>query len=600
MLGAHDLPEPLGEACREIAGRTRLRPHERAEVARELVAHCRDALEGGREPSEITRSMGDRTTVARLIRRGMIRKRSALFRAWYYATRGAATGFAVLVLFYVGFAVRFHAGEPEIKVNYIARLNERPLAIPEDQRAWPIYKASYLAIKPEVDRLTEEVLEPRIESARVSDETLPHDHEQTGFDLSFIMPDHPDFSPVRGLLAEYAAELGHVREAAALPGLGFVYSTRHATDDHSTLEESLTLAPPAEDPADEQSVIGVLLPHLSPMRAHARWLALDASIALAEGDPERAEGDLHAVIGLARHSIDEPFLIGHLVGLAVRALAEQTTMRLLHADPEFFTGKQLARIAHALASVETKGEPMSLDTERFFMEDILQRSFTDDGKGGGRLTPAAQFVLGPDELGYTIDSVPQTAAGIVIGPAAGLLSADRRQLAERYHGHLDTFAALATLPSAEMVTRVAEAGERIEQNSLIESARYRLIDILMPSMSRALTVERTSDTRRAVALAVIAMHAHRLEHGSFPASLSELSPDLLPSVPADPFDHDRPIRYVLTSDGPLIYSLGADGDDDGGTPPVKNPRGARDLFDRYPEPDPEVSDGDWVLYPPQD
>jgi hypothetical protein len=50
---------------------------------------------------------------------------------------------------------------------------------------------------------------------------------------------------------------------------------------------------------------------------------------------------------------------------------------------------------------------------------------------------------------------------------------------------------------------------------------------------------------------------------AYPNDLAELVPDYLPVVPRDPFA-DAALRYVLTGDKVMIYSVGPDGDDDKG------------------------------------
>ncbi len=66
-----------------------------------------------------------------------------------------------------------------------------------------------------------------------------------------------------------------------------------------------------------------------------------------------------------------------------------------------------------------------------------------------------------------------------------------------------------------------------------------------------------------------ALRAFTLEQGSLPDSLQQMIPSILPEMPIDPFDPSgEPIRYVRTNDGYVLYSIGADGKDDGGRPPV--------------------------------
>ena len=61
----------------------------------------------------------------------------------------------------------------------------------------------------------------------------------------------------------------------------------------------------------------------------------------------------------------------------------------------------------------------------------------------------------------------------------------------------------------------------------------------------------------------LAIDEYRLERGHLPESLAELVPRYLPSIPLDPFS-GQPLVYRQRSDGYLLYSVGANGVDDGG------------------------------------
>jgi hypothetical protein len=65
----------------------------------------------------------------------------------------------------------------------------------------------------------------------------------------------------------------------------------------------------------------------------------------------------------------------------------------------------------------------------------------------------------------------------------------------------------------------------------------------------------------------LALRRYRLQNGSFPSRLETLVPEYASNIPTDPYDAlGRALRYVPTSDGYLLYSVGFDGDDDGGRP----------------------------------
>jgi hypothetical protein len=61
----------------------------------------------------------------------------------------------------------------------------------------------------------------------------------------------------------------------------------------------------------------------------------------------------------------------------------------------------------------------------------------------------------------------------------------------------------------------------------------------------------------------LALERFRLASGRWPASLTEVVPGYLRQVPTDPFD-GQPVRLVRFGDRVAIYSVGPDGQDNGG------------------------------------
>ncbi len=62
----------------------------------------------------------------------------------------------------------------------------------------------------------------------------------------------------------------------------------------------------------------------------------------------------------------------------------------------------------------------------------------------------------------------------------------------------------------------------------------------------------------------IAIRLYHAEHNTFPPTLQDLVPDLLPALPADPFT-TRDFLYRLTENRFVLYSVGRDLKDDGGS-----------------------------------
>ena len=63
----------------------------------------------------------------------------------------------------------------------------------------------------------------------------------------------------------------------------------------------------------------------------------------------------------------------------------------------------------------------------------------------------------------------------------------------------------------------------------------------------------------------LALRAYRLDHCAYPSTLAALTPAYLSTVPTDPFD-DKTIRYRPSRGGYVMYSIGPDLVDNGGTP----------------------------------
>jgi hypothetical protein len=86
---------------------------------------------------------------------------------------------------------------------------------------------------------------------------------------------------------------------------------------------------------------------------------------------------------------------------------------------------------------------------------------------------------------------------------------------------------------------------------------------LLPAVGKIGEVERRRLAHLRCLLAAVAAERYRLAHGAWPESLGQLAPGLLTEVPPDPFD-GRPLRYRRFAEGVVVYSVGENGQDDGG------------------------------------
>jgi hypothetical protein len=587
-LDAADLPGPQLETIAKVVKRSRLWRSEKLAVVDELIAHFYDANEA--EANDPVASFGDPFTAAKLIRRSKKRNRSLVWQSIKWVRRG----FAVVIMLYVALAIRFFWGEPSVNTDYLAKLNASILATPEADRAWPLYREAMLALgmgyKPGEDWSLRRVI-----------------FNESG---EFIKPGDPGWPGVVEAMQEHAAAIALLREASAKPAMGLPFS-------HETRPQDAELFPPdpayAEPSATPQSIdatlIGVLLPALVHFRNVAKVLIEDGYVAIESEDMDRAVSNMIAMVHLADHTAEQPLLINGLVSISINQLAISHAGQWLRLRPQLFSDQQLAKLAHAFANAKG-ARYIDYAGERAMMYDLVQRMYTDDGQGDGRMTDEGMRMLesisktGLMEDGNFDDSAMmglEPLARLSAGPATMLVSASRRELIERYDRWMDQAERELHRPMWQPIENSVD--EQIEASAMDfgERLKYPLIHVLMPAVGALRKTTGRYDGQRQGLLVAIALELYRRDHGDYPdasASLSVLTPRYLPEVPLDPAS-GQPLHWMLRDGQPIVYGFGTDGDDDGGTPASAIDPGVEDrhIFD---PPDDTPVDGDWIVYPIDD
>ncbi|MGQ9649344.1 MAG: hypothetical protein ACUVXJ_04475 [Phycisphaerae bacterium] len=91
---------------------------------------------------------------------------------------------------------------------------------------------------------------------------------------------------------------------------------------------------------------------------------------------------------------------------------------------------------------------------------------------------------------------------------------------------------------------------------------YLATKMMVPSLQRSVILDQNRMASVRAARTGLAIERFRLDHDRFPERLEELVPRYMPALLVDPFD-DKPLRYRVTDDAVIIYSIGEDGVDDG-------------------------------------
>jgi hypothetical protein len=557
----------------DICKLTKLWNAERVDVARELVAHFADGKDAGVPSDKLIRAFGDPAQAAKLIRRAKIRNRSLFWHAKRFLLRAAG----VIVVLYLGLAVYYSFGKPKISVDYVSRINESILAVPADQRAWPIYRQFAEAVD------TDPIFKDK--EAELGPAANPRQWPRT---VEWIKANPRYF------------EL--LDQATQRPSMGFIYGANGSAMDLAATRKYGMDANP-DDPFFN-SVIGVLLPQLNYMRTAANILSADARLAMEQDDSARWMRRIGQIRQVGIQSREPGFLVNDLVHVGIEALCIAQIERMLIEKPSLLSDNELAQLAHQGAYYQKPSDLISFDTERYGFADVVQRLYTDDGHGDGHLS--TQGIGNFQRLSFqTLISSPDTGAERVArfaaSPAAALLMASRKELMQKYTQAMDAQERQLDEPWRLRRSTPSATEKTIGELNSVERMRYLPLTVMLPSLDRAgLTAERIIAKRDAINVA-IALELFKRKSGSYPATLAELSPTYLPTVPLDPCD-GQPMRYKLVDGKPVVYSIGTDFDDDGGVKPFSRQGFAKRVthingYELAIGAEDKRLDGDWLLFP---
>jgi len=297
------------------------------------------------------------------------------------------------------------------------------------------------------------------------------------------------------------------------------------------------------------------LPHLHGLREMARIAAwrtgLDAEAGRADEWPDLVEFQLE----LAASLNDEPNLFSHQLRNFIIRMAVQATERSLNrASPSEEADKRL-QAAFARAGA-TNSLPLALVGERAQMIPLFRMSWKE------------MEILDRDDGPDSQPARPQPYLG---KPAFLLyLSGFLERDLNFYLQTRDKSISMAALPppaSLSLTNYLERAGNEAYKKM------YPISMMWLPSISRRVVSEASTQARIRLATTALAVEAFRRTRGRLPVELEELTPQFLGAVPTDPFD-GHPLRYRLRPRGYIIYSVDADGHDDGGREPPENKKSA--------------------------
>jgi hypothetical protein len=292
--------------------------------------------------------------------------------------------------------------------------------------------------------------------------------------------------------------------------------------------------------------IGTLVPHIGELREVVRLLVLDARWRALNGDLEGAVQSCRAALNAARSVGDEPMTISQLS----RTNCSNQTVHALEfalAQGEVPAAALEAFQQSLAAEAEEPLELIAARSDRVAFYQFFEVVRT------GRFDRAS-YGLAPSRLGGRGDDLMDRGKARA-GEAAYL----------RYYNQVVEVVKLPTEAQNEALTDLHEPDVPLPR--LLEALSRGTGEKGWAWIAKRFHLA-TAELR--CATAALAAERYRLANRHWPNNLDALVPEYLAAVPVDPYD-GQPLRLRRLPEGLIVYSLGPDRTDDGGTVDCEHP-----------------------------
>lgn len=293
--------------------------------------------------------------------------------------------------------------------------------------------------------------------------------------------------------------------------------------------------------------IDMLLPEMQSLRTAARLLVLDARREAADGNAADALHDVARIGKIGRHSASEPLLISNLVGLAIDAMALETLAKVL---PTLRKSDLAALDSSDIRDLVTT--PPALASHYYGEEAFGLSTFADMADSRFSVANALKMFANQPRQPFLSRILPLTLLYRVFFLEADL--AGYRSIMHEYQ---------AAASGSEPYPEVKKKTDAMEKE-LWDRSPGMMTSLIMPALGGVFRTHAQALARHRAASALVAATRQRLETGTTPTTFEELSTKLVSPASCDPFTADQPLVMKRTDGSLLVYSVGPDGEDDGG------------------------------------
>lgn len=295
-------------------------------------------------------------------------------------------------------------------------------------------------------------------------------------------------------------------------------------------------------PVDLREGASAKLPHLAKLKTCASLLEAEMTNQMNRGQAADACKAFLTDISLARSLENEPILISRLVEIASIRIGLDGLERAISRRP--FTEQQLVKMQAALKTVEDCGSfhkaivgeqcmaihhftATASELKAAFLSDTNAQS---DGATLAQLTNYLKSATYPKDFLFALD-------------------------------YFSNLVATCAMPFPQCLSAPSPSMDDPAKNG------YQLSAMLLPAIANSFVKGAEITARVKMAETALAIERYRLAHaGTLPATLADIVPTFLDSIPTDPMD-GKPLRYKkLPATGYVVYSIGKDRKDDNGVP----------------------------------
>ncbi len=312
-----------------------------------------------------------------------------------------------------------------------------------------------------------------------------------------------------------------------------------------------------------RTLVTAEMPGLQGMRKCARGLVIRAMWHLGEGRIRSAWNDLLACHRLGRFVSQGPMVIDLLVGYVIEDMAIRGELILL--QDERIGEKELVAYRRELMVLPAVAESLVVVdlAERCMFLDMVQRM-----PGGG--TKGVVSLLG--ESGKRVVAAQKGAAGAIDWTGVMKMGNgwyDRVVAAQRIPIHRDRRKELQGIASD--LLKLADKNTSLSKTKRLPKTKKAvtefitnvLLTMMFPASLKLQDAEDRSRQRYRNLRVALALERFQRAEGSYPASVSQLSPSFLKQIPGDIFT-GKALVYRKTKAGYVLYSLGPNGVADSG------------------------------------